>query len=127
MTPVLDEQDLKVIRLDNGDILFSKVLIPDRSKNTGYLELHWPMKVLMKIDEEDKSTQIALLKWLFQFPDGFIFPWAAFHIGNTLISYFYFMPSFNNFITTKFSKFKIFLAGLNIIAIFIFLASLRFP
>ena len=64
MTPVLDEQDLKVIRLDNGEILFSKVLIPDKSKNTGYLELHWPMKVLVKYDEEQKSTHVALLKWL---------------------------------------------------------------
>ena len=41
---------------------------------------------------------IALLKWLFHFPDGFIFPWAAIHIGITLISYFYFLPSFNKFI-----------------------------
>ena len=64
MATVLDEQDLKVIRLDNGEILFSKVLIPDKSKNTGYLELHWPMKVLVKYDEEQKSTHVALLKWL---------------------------------------------------------------
>ena len=64
MATVLDEQDLKVIRLDNGEILFSKVLIPDKSKNSGYLELHWPMKVLVKYDEEQKSTHVALLKWL---------------------------------------------------------------
>ena len=76
MTPVLDEQDLKVIRLDNGEILFSKVLIPDKSKNSGYLELHWPMKVLVKYDEAQKSTHVALLKWL-PFTDVTHVPLAA--------------------------------------------------
>ena len=60
----LDNENLKVIRLDNGEILFSKVLVTDKSKDNGYLELHWPMKVLMKFDDEQKSTQLALLKWL---------------------------------------------------------------
>ena len=64
MSVELDEQDLKVIRLDNGEILFSKVLISDNSKNTGYLELHWPMKVLVRYDEDQKSTHVALLKWM---------------------------------------------------------------
>ena len=64
MSVELDEQDLKVIRLDNGEILFSKVLVTDKSKTNGYLELHWPMKVLMKFDDEAKVTQLALLKWL---------------------------------------------------------------
>jgi len=76
MTPVLDEQDLKVLRLDNGDILFSKVLIPDKSKNTGYLELHWPMKVLVRYDEDQRSTHVALLKWL-PFTDVTSVPLAA--------------------------------------------------
>ena len=76
MTPVLDEQDLKVIRLDNGEILFSKVLIPDKSKNTGYLELHWPMKVLVRYDEDQRSTHVALLKWL-PFTDVTHVPLAA--------------------------------------------------
>ena len=76
MTPVLDEQDLKVIRLDNGEILFSKVIIPDKSKNSGYLELHWPMKVLIKYDESQKSTHVALLKWL-PFTDVTSVPLAA--------------------------------------------------
>ena len=76
MTPVLDEQDLKVIRLDNGEILFSKVLIPDKSKNSGYLELHWPMKVLVRYDEGQKSTHVALLKWL-PFTDVTSVPLAA--------------------------------------------------
>ena len=76
MATVLDEQDLKVIRLDNGEILFSKVLIPDKSKNTGYLELHWPMKVLIRYDEEQKSTHVALLKWL-PFTDVTSVPLAA--------------------------------------------------
>ena len=76
MTPVLDEQDLKVIRLDNGEILFSKVIIPDKSKNSGYLELHWPMKVLVKYDENEKSTHVALLKWL-PFTDVTSVPLAA--------------------------------------------------
>ena len=60
----LDNKNLKVIRLDNGEILFSKVLVTDKSKTNGYLELHWPMKVLMKFDKEEKVTQLALLKWL---------------------------------------------------------------
>jgi len=76
MSVELDEQDLKVIRLDNGEILFSKVLISDKSKNSGYLELHWPMKVLVKYDEEQKSTHVALLKWL-PFTDVTHVPLAA--------------------------------------------------
>ena len=76
MATVLDEQDLKVIRLDNGEILFSKVLVNDKSKDNGYLELHWPMKVLVKYDEEQKSTHVALLKWL-PFTDVTSVPLAA--------------------------------------------------
>ena len=72
----LDENDLKVIRLDNGEILFSKVLVTDNSKNNGYLELHWPMKVLMKFTDDEKSTQLALLKWL-PFTDTTFVPLAA--------------------------------------------------
>ena len=76
MATYLDEQDLKVIRLDNGEILFSKVLVNDKSKDNGYLELHWPMKLLMKFNEEEKSTQLALLKWL-PFTDTTFVPLAA--------------------------------------------------
>ena len=72
----LDNENLKVIRLDNGEILFSKVLVTDKSKDNGYLELHWPMKVLMKFDAEEKSTQLALLKWL-PFTDTTSVPLAA--------------------------------------------------
>ena len=76
MTVELDENNLKVIRLDNGEILFSKVLVTDTSKNNGYLELHWPMRVLMKFDDEAKSTSLALLKWL-PFTDTTFVPLAA--------------------------------------------------
>ena len=72
----LDENNLKVIRLDNGEILFSKVLVTDSSKSTGYLELHWPMRVLMKFDDEAKSTSLALLKWL-PFTDTTFVPLAT--------------------------------------------------
>ena len=72
----LNKENLKVIRLDNGEILFSKVLVTDKSKDNGYLELHWPMKVLMKFDEEEKSTHLALLKWL-PFTDTTFVPLAA--------------------------------------------------
>ena len=72
----LNKENLKVIRLDNGEILFSKVLISDKSKSNGYLELHWPMKVLVKYDEEQKSTHVALLKWL-PFTDVTHVPLAA--------------------------------------------------
>ena len=72
----LDENDLKVIRLDNGEIIFSKVLVTDKSKTNGYLELHWPMRVLMKFDDEAKSTSLALLKWL-PFTDTTFVPLAA--------------------------------------------------
>ena len=76
MSVELDDQDLKVIRLDNGEILFSKVLISDESRSNGYLDLHWPMKVLVKYDEEQKSTHVALLKWL-PFTDVTSVPLAA--------------------------------------------------
>ena len=72
----LDKKDLKVIRLDNGEILFSKVLVTDTSKSNGYLELHWPMKVLMKFNDGEKSTSLALLKWL-PFTDTTFVPLAA--------------------------------------------------
>jgi len=72
----LDKDNLKVIRLDNGEIIFSKVVINDRSKDNGYLELHWPMKVMMKHNEEEKNTQLALLKWL-PFTDTTFVPLAA--------------------------------------------------
>ena len=72
----LDENDLKVIRLDNGEILFSKVLVTDTSKSNGYLELHWPMRVMMKFNDGEKSTQLALLKWL-PFTDTTFVPLAA--------------------------------------------------
>ena len=76
MAVELDENNLKVIRLDNGEILFSKVLVTDSSKTTGYLELHWPMRVLMKFDDGERSTQLALLKWL-PFTDTTFVPLAA--------------------------------------------------
>ena len=76
MTIELDKKDLKVIRLDNGEILFSKVLVTESSKSTGYLELHWPMRVLMKFDDKEKSTSLALLKWL-PFTDTTFVPLAA--------------------------------------------------
>ena len=76
MAVELNKKDLKVIRLDNGEILFSKVLVTDSSKSTGYLELHWPMRVLMKFDDEAKSTSLALLKWL-PFTDTTQVPLAA--------------------------------------------------
>ena len=72
----LDKDNLKVIRLDNGEIIFSKVVVNDKSKDNGYLELHWPMKVMMKFDEEEKTTQLALLKWL-PFTDTTFVPLAA--------------------------------------------------
>ena len=64
MAVELDNKNLKVIKLGNGEIIFSKVQVTDASKTSGYLELHWPMKVLMKFDDEQKRTQLALLKWL---------------------------------------------------------------
>ena len=74
--PELDKDNLKVIRLDNGEIIFSKVVVNDKSKDNGYLELHWPMKVMMKFDDKEKSTQLALLKWL-PFTDTTFVPIAA--------------------------------------------------
>ena len=76
MSVKLDNENLKVIRLDNGEIIFSKIVVNDKSKDNGYLELHWPMKVLMKFDEEEKTTQLALLKWL-PFTDTTFVPLAA--------------------------------------------------
>ena len=76
MAVKLDENNLKVIRLDNGEILFSKVLVTDTSKSTGYLELHWPMRVLVKFNDGAKSTSLALLKWL-PFTDTTFVPLAT--------------------------------------------------
>ena len=60
----LNKENLKVIKLDYGEILFSKVLVTDNSKTSGYLELHWPMKVMMKFNDDEQTTSLALLKWL---------------------------------------------------------------
>ena len=76
MAVELHNKNLKVIKLGNGEILFSKVQVTDTSKTSGYLELHWPMKVLMKFDEQEKSTSLALLKWL-PFTDTTQVPLAA--------------------------------------------------
>ena len=51
-------------------------MVNDKSRDNGYLELHWPMKVMMKFDEEEKNTQLALLKWL-PFTDTTFVPLAA--------------------------------------------------
>ncbi len=72
----ITNENLKVIRLDNGEILFAKILVTDNTKNDGYLELQWPMKVLMKYSEKEKSTSLALLKWL-PFTDTTHVPLAA--------------------------------------------------
>ena len=72
----LDKDNLKVIRLDNGEIIFSKVVVNDKSKDNGYLELHWPMKVMIKFNDDEKGTQLALLKWL-PFTDTTFVPLAA--------------------------------------------------
>ena len=72
----ITNENLKVIRLDNGEILFAKILVTDTSKSDGYLELQWPMKVLMKYSEKEKSTSLALLKWL-PFTDTTHVPLAA--------------------------------------------------
>ena len=76
MAVELDNENLKVIRLDNGEIIFSKVVVNDKSRDNGYLELHWPMKVMMKFNDDEKSTQLALLKWL-PFTDTTYVPLAA--------------------------------------------------
>ena len=76
MAVELDNENLKVIRLDNGEIIFSKVIVNDKSKDNGYLELHWPMKVMIKFNDDEKSTQLALLKWL-PFTDTTFVPLAA--------------------------------------------------
>ena len=76
MAVELDNENLKVIRLDNGEIIFSKVVVNDKSRDNGYLELHWPMKVMMKFNDEEKNTQLALLKWL-PFTDTTFVPLAA--------------------------------------------------
>ena len=76
MAVELDNENLKVIRLDNGEIIFSKVVVNDKSRDNGYLELHWPMKVMMKFNDDEKSTQLALLK-CFPFTDTTFVPLAA--------------------------------------------------
>jgi len=76
MEELINNKDLKVIRLDNGEIIFSKVKVTDDSKSNGYLELHWPMKVHIKYDDANQTSQLALLKWL-PFTDATSVPIAA--------------------------------------------------
>ncbi len=38
---------------------------------------------------------VALFKWLFHFPNGFLWPWATLHILITYFSYLYFVPNIN--------------------------------
>ena len=76
MEEIINNKDLKVIRLDNGEILFSLVKVTEESKNNGYLELHWPMKVHIRYDDEKQTSQLALLKWL-PFTDSTTVPIAA--------------------------------------------------
>ena len=76
MEEIIDNNDLKVIRLDNGEILFSHVKVTDTSKSNGYLELHWPMKVHIRYDDDKQSSQLALLRWL-PFTDATSIPIAA--------------------------------------------------
>ena len=45
----------------------------------------WPLKPLV------------FLKWLFHYPNGFIFPWAIIHFAITLLSYLFLLPSFDKF------------------------------
>jgi hypothetical protein len=72
----IDKNNLKVLRLDNGDILFSEVKVNPKTKDNGYLELNWPMKVLVKMDRDTDATHLALLKWL-PFTDETAVPIAA--------------------------------------------------
>ena len=72
----IEKDNLKVLRLDNGDILFSEVIVNPKTKHDGYLELHYPMKVLMRMDHENEATHLALLKWL-PFTDEIAVPIAA--------------------------------------------------
>jgi len=74
--PESNSENLKVIRLDNGEILFSEVVVNSKSKENGYLELHWPMKVMMRQDHEEKCTHLVLLKWM-PFTDTSIIPISA--------------------------------------------------
>ena len=59
-----DKENLKVIRLDNGEILFSKITVPENKKD-GYLELQWPMRVYMKFNQAQKSLDFSNLSFSF--------------------------------------------------------------
>ena len=39
---------------------------------------------------------IALFKWLFNYPDGFIFPWAAIHFAIAFLCYYFFFRCYTN-------------------------------
>jgi|TARA_B110000438_G_scaffold207743_1_gene199494 sterol desaturase/sphingolipid hydroxylase (fatty acid hydroxylase superfamily) len=45
---------------------------------------------------------LAFFKWLFHYPDGFIFPWAIIHFAITLLSYLLFLPTFDKFASLSF-------------------------
>ena len=67
----------------------NKTINPNSGWEPGKLEYKpifvWPPK------------PISFLKWLFSYPDGFIFPWAAIHFTITLLVYLYFLPTFDKF------------------------------
>ena len=46
---------------------------------------------------------IELLKWLFNYPDGFIFPWAAIHFAIAFLCYYFLIPSFEILSTNQFT------------------------
>ena len=52
------------------------MLVNDKSKDSGYSELHWPMKVMMKFNDDEQTTSLAFLKWL-PFTDTTFVPLAA--------------------------------------------------
>ena len=54
-----------------------------------------PGKLEYKPLFEFPPKPIALLKWLFNYPDGFIFPWAAIHFSIAFLCYYFLVPSFD--------------------------------
>ena len=62
---------------------------------------------------------IELLKWLFNYPDGFIFPWAAIHFAIAFLCYYFLIPSFEILSTFSLSWISIIFIK-NFIVLFIY-------
>ena len=62
---------------------------------------------------------LSVLQWLCNYPDGFIFPWAAIHFTIAFLCYYYLIPSFEALSNFSFSWISIIFLK-NFVVLFIY-------